>query len=242
MSTDASHVNRWMENGGEEARIAFDAWVLSCLIRGKYYEILARQARMQLVSHPLRTWLEEPLEKGLSQAVRHSEEIFVKILVGSALIETSPERRVMVLAQNIQRARRGIEAKSIVLPETVTADKAEAFAIRAAQDAGINGVAKLYRQVIDRFADVSAHVFLGYTLSYWVPHEAIPALNGAAHIGYHWLRHLSPGQEVTRLAFSTDERFRWLSTLPGGRLTHELPLPTMLPLTKSREKNIGGSL
>jgi hypothetical protein len=192
---------------------------------------------MQLVSHPLRTWLEEPLEKGLSQTVRHSEELFVKILVGSATIETSPERRVAVLAQNIQRARRAIEAKAIVLPDTVTAEKAEEFAIHAARDAGINGVAKLYRQLIERFADVGAHAFLGYTLSYWVPHEAIPAINAAAHLGYYQLRKLNPGEEFTKLAFTTMERFRWLSSLPGGRLTHEMVLPKAARDKNSQKKS-----
>jgi hypothetical protein len=232
MSTDHRHVRRWLKIVGEEAEIAYRAWVLGCFIRGKYYENLAKHTRMQLVSHPLRTGLEETLKKGPSQNVRLSEELFAKILIGSAQIETSAERRVAVLGKNIENARRAIEAKAIVLPDTMTADKAEEFAIQAARGAGINIVARLYRQLIERFADVGAHTFLAYSLSYWVPHETIPAINAAAHFGYHQLRHLSPGEEITKLAFATKERFRWLSTLPAGRLDHEIAIHKETPVKK----------
>lgn len=233
LSADHRQVKRWLKVGGEEAEIAYRAWVLGCFIRGKYYENLAKHTRMQLVSHSLRTGLEETLKKGPSQNVRLSEELFVKILIGSAQIETSAQRRVAVLGKNIERARKAIEAKAIVLPNTVTAEKAEEFAIQAARGAGINVIARLYRQIIDRFADVGAHAFLAYNLSYWVPYETIPAINAAAHLGYYQLRHLSPGEEVTKLTFATKKRFRWLSTLPAGRLDHEVTLPTETPVKNS---------
>jgi hypothetical protein len=232
MSTDPRHVKRWLKQWDDEADIAYSAWVLGWLIRGKYYENLAKQVGWHLVPHPLRKGLEEPLERGTSRKVYLSEELFIKILIGSAQSETSAERRVAVLGENIDRALKAIKAKAISLPESTTEDQAENFAVQAARTAGIQVVPKIYRQMIDRFVDVGAHAFLAYSLSYWIPHEAIPAINAATQLGYYELRGVSPGHDLSDIALSTKKRFKWLSTLPAGRLDSEIILPGETPTDK----------
>ena len=227
MSTDPRHVRRWLKEGGEDADIAIKAWVLGWLIRGKYYEYLAKAADMQLVPHPLRKGLDDNLEVKATQNVRRSEEIFVNILVGSAQVESSAERRVRVLAENIERARKAIKAKALVLPDTITESEAETFAIRAAKDADIPSVARVYRGLTRGIIDVAAHSVLAYSLHPWVPSiELVAVINALAHLEYERQRGHDPGEDVAKLAFSTQSRFKWLAKLPSGRIGHETTPPT----------------
>jgi hypothetical protein len=124
-STNPAEVARWLKEGGEDAEVAIKAWVLGWLIRGKYYEHLAIQAKMQLFPHPLRRGLEDVLEPTTSQQLNRSEELFIRMIIGSAQVETSPTGRVAAWAENILRGRKALHAKAISLPQTVTEAEAE---------------------------------------------------------------------------------------------------------------------
>jgi hypothetical protein len=70
--------------------------------------------------------------------------------------------------------------------------------------------------------DVGAHAALAFSLASWVPLEAIPAINAAAHLGYRQIRGSDPGEDAARLAFDTKARFQWLSKLPSGRIERDI--------------------
>lgn len=224
-STDPRNIKGWIKKDTSDAtRLLERAWVLGGIIRGKYYENLAKSEKIQLVAHPFRKSIEEDLEVGiLPQPIYRSEELFIKILIKSAQVETTAARRVAALAENIKLARRAILGKAVNLEETLTNDDAEKFAARAAKDAGIIGTSKLNKLITEIFVNFGAPYLLSYGLSFWgVPPQLTLPLVTSANIGYKLKKGESPGADVAKVAYTTQARFKWLARQPSGRIERTL--------------------
>lgn len=229
-TTDPTKVKRWLKKRSlsEDAKIAEKAWMLAGIIRGKYYENMAKDTNLQMVLHPYRKGLEEPLEVSHTQQVNRTEELFVKYLIASALIETTAKRRVTVWSENIDRAKKALNKKSIVLHETITESDAEDVAYTAAKRIGIVGGARIYRNLVERMASWQLPTLIAISLSPWAPVEATGAaalaslLSGAAQFIYKEKRGTSPGDDFAKFAFTTRTRFRWLAKTVPGRIERKI--------------------
>ncbi len=134
LSCDPKTVKRWSKNKLDEAsRIADLAYLLSSLVRGKYHEYHARAASLQLIAHPHRQSIAVKTNEHIDIPVSYSEQFFVKVLVGSALLHHNAEQRIKAWSDNILKARNLIRLNAIILPQTVIPEDAERYACEAAK-------------------------------------------------------------------------------------------------------------
>ena len=117
----------------EASRIADLAYLLSSLVRGKYHEYHARAASLQLIAHPHRQSIAVKTNEHIDIPVSYSEQFFVKVLVGSALLHHNAEQRIKAWSDNILKARNLIRLNAIILPQTVIPEDAERYACEAAK-------------------------------------------------------------------------------------------------------------
>jgi hypothetical protein len=223
-SHDLGIVKRWLSESNlepsESLQLATKGWLLSALIRGKYHERLAVKANLQLIAHPFRDVVATRLGKGISKKVPSSEEFFVRTIIGSAIAEANLNRRVEVWASNIKKARDGIAARAIALPDAMTQEDAERLAVVAAKRIGLSTTAAK----IERFFDVGVSAGLGsliaLTLVPWLGHLAPLAglLGPVVNQAYRHNRGRSSGEDLSRFCLSTERRFRKLLRGVPGRI------------------------
>jgi hypothetical protein len=221
-SADISLVQGWSKGRltSEDAQLVEKAWLLAAMIRGKYHEYLARESRKQLISHPFRESVGLKLRSGASEPVPNSDQYFVRMLIGSALLETSPERRVAVWLDNVDKARNAITSGQIVLPHAALDSDAERHAAHAAMEIGLPGSSAILRRTLDCVAAVGIGLLLATSVAPWAGPVG-PLLQQ----GYAYHRGVTVGDDLDRLIRSTRRRFSRLANDVPGRIERELRWP-----------------
>jgi hypothetical protein len=151
-SRDKKIVRQWIKSSsaGSEADIAQKAYAADVLLRGRYHEYAATKNGFHLCGHPMRKPVEIPISSTSAEPVYTSEEYFVKMIIGSALLETTEDRRVKTWLENIVKARNQIiDLKSVALPPAVLLIDAENRAAEAAKICGISASYGWLRRGLD---------------------------------------------------------------------------------------------
>lgn len=222
MSQDENVVQRWVKTNlaGDDAKIADSAYVTSALIRGRLHEYIASGSKVHLAGHPLRTSIQRPLRRAEGGPVLSSEEYFVKAIIGSALLETTQDRRVKTWVDNVVKARRAIESRQAALPETTIDSYAERCAADAARACGISASYSRVRRELDVATALGMGAILTIGVSPWIgPLGPI----AAAFYAYH--RRASIGDDIARKLMDTTKRFRRLARSVPGRIVRNLKPP-----------------
>lgn len=233
-SGDTGQVKEWLKRGisSEDAKVAESAWLVGGLVRGKYYENLAKASGMQLVAHPYRFRLSERLESCHTENVTRVEELFVKVLIASAQLERTPKRRIAAWGENIDRAKRALGDKIFLLHETRRISDAEENAYVALKRIGIVPGAKLYRRLLEGIVNWQIPALMAYSLSPWITTAGlgiVGATVAAGQVAYkHW-RGISVGEEAANFVFSNKLRFRWLAKSVPGRIHRQYFLGPITP-------------
>lgn len=207
-SCSVNVVKQWSKGkGGDIAELAGQAYLASTLLRGKYHEYVARANNLQLVAHPFRNSIASRTSTPRPIPAPNSEQLFTKILIGSALLEPTADRRVTLWIDNIIRAREAIASKAICLPNTIQASDAEHHAVTAARRISLPGSAVWHRDILNWAIVANFALALGP----W------GLLGGLSLVGYKAMRGRTIGEELALLG-TTDSNFQRLGRTVAGRI------------------------
>lgn len=144
-----SVVRAWSRgSGGDAAQLAGEAYLAAILIRGKHHEYLARAHGLQLFAHQFR----ESLSRQAASAdipPTNSEQMFAQMLVGSALLERTADRRVDRWIENVMRARTAIQAEAFRLPDAIDDRDSLRSAADAARAIELPGASRSQIELLD---------------------------------------------------------------------------------------------
>ena len=213
ISNDQSVVRRWQREKdiNDDFRLAEKAYRISALIRGKFHEFVARNSGVQLLPHPLRQYIPKKLAPSVEVPVTNSEQIFVKMLVGAALRETTQRSRVDAWVTYIRDARRALNGRSLYLPETETIDEAERRAADAVRAIGACTTPRLLRAVIDLALSTGGGLAVSLVIAPW-----LGPIVTVANWAFRFRTGAGLGDRLSRSATDTTRRFAKLAaTLPG---------------------------
>lgn len=215
LTRDSGWVRRHSRGGltSEDAKIVEHAWLITSLIRGRYYEYLARSAGLHLMSHPYKMYAGVKLASGQTIDVLNSEEYLVKMIIGSALLEKTPERRVRTWVENVEKARKAIALRAVALPGAAMDADAERLAADAAKIIGIQATPTRLHRALDYTASVGLGLLFSIKLSPWGF-----LLGPGAQQMYRHLRGRSIGEDIAKHVFSNRARFRKLARSIPGRI------------------------
>ena len=220
-SRSEATVRAWLKtvHSSPEASLANDAYMLAILLRGRFHEYVAADSGLHLAGHPFRNLVRRPLGPATPEPVSNSEDYFVRVIVGSALLETTDERRVSRWVENIKKARDALAVHRIALPHTAIDSDAETLAAEAAKRAGISTTyARLLRE-LDAAAALGIGGLLLVSISPWLG-LAAPFVPQA----YRHLRGLSIGEDLSRTFLDTTRRFARLAHRTAGRVDRTVNL------------------
>jgi hypothetical protein len=215
-------VRQWLRTdlSADEATLANDAYVLAALIRGRFHEYVGSGSNLHLCSHPFRKSIGRPLATSSGEPVFNSEEYFVKVVVGSALLETTEERRVKAWVANLEKARKAIRLRGLALPHALLESDAERLAAEAARACAITSTYARVRRELDIAAALGIGGLALVAISPWLGLFG-PFVPGV----YRYFRGESIGDDLSRIAFDTTRRFRRLARATPGRIERSLRLP-----------------
>jgi hypothetical protein len=230
LSSELKNVLRWRDQKGEDeaAQLAKRAWLVAALIRGKVHEKLAEGLGLQLVPHPFRQEVESRLKPEASKQVSLSEQIFTKMIIGSALEVHNETKRIKRWADNIRRAREGIEAKKVHLPNAIVASDAERHAADSAKAIDLPCTAPFMPRLLDYASSVSLGSLIYIALSPWPDWVGLASAVGAISLiqqGYKLRTGKSVGETLANTALSTNAQFSALGKAVPGRISRKLALP-----------------
>ena len=215
-------VSGWLKTNlsDDEARLASDAYSLAILIRGRFHEYVATFSDLHLSAHPFRSLVQKRLRAAPAEPVSNSEDLFVQIIVGSALLETTEERRVKVWVENICKARNAIALGRVALPSALIESDAERIAADAARATGITTTYERVRRELDFAAALGIGGLALVAIDPWLGLIA-PAVPQA----YRQLRGVSIGDDFARTFLDTNRRFARLARRIPGRIERTVNLP-----------------
>jgi hypothetical protein len=233
LSQNIRVVKEWSKkpDSSEAAQLATQSWLLSALIRGKYHEYIARSGSLQLVAHRFRAGVGGKAGAPLTQRVYSSEECLTKAIIGGAFLESNADRRVAAWVENIRKTRIALLARKVALPDSMTQSDAENAAISAARSIGISSSSAYFHRAFDSGMSVVVGTLVAIAVAPWAGHAA-PAVgvvatkvtSSAALQVYRHKRGRSAGEDLAKLAFATEGRFRTLIRNVPGRIEREIKL------------------
>ena len=221
-SGDLKLVTRWKDRlSSEDARLAERAWLLSALVRGRFHEYLARDTKQQLISHPYRRAVGAKLKAGPRLVVLNTEQELVNRIIGSALLETSADRRIHTWIENVARARKAISLRKIALPDAALGEDAEWFANQAAKRIGLPGSPARMRRELDWLAASGLGGLVALVIAPWAGIVTV-GISPLIQQAYRHLRGASVGDDLAKLCFSTSRWYSRLGNSVPGRVEDEL--------------------
>jgi hypothetical protein len=226
-SQDPQIVASWVKCSpvSEEVKLARRAYVLSAIVRGRYHEHIASDSErpLQLIHHPLRELeaVRTKLPAGPGKPVLPAEQYFIRMSIGSALLERDERKCITVWLQNIERARAAILAGSVALPDTACAEEAEEAAAACAVKVGTVSTSRRARVALELAVNVGIGILVTVSISPWLAWRA-PVAASALHMGYKTLRGRTLGEDMAGLALDTRRRFRLLGRSLPGRIERNL--------------------
>jgi hypothetical protein len=211
-SESEKNVSNWSKGkGGDVAELVGQAYLASILARGKYHEYFARRNELQLIAHPVRDSITTRTNKLRPISAANSESRFVDVLIGSALLEPTANRRIELWIDNISRARLAIRSGAIALPNTVQDSDAEAHAITSARKISIQGAAAWERDLLNWSVGGNISAIGAMLLGPW------GIATGLTLVAYKMVRGRTVGESLA-LAATTDANFRRLGRAVAGKV------------------------
>ncbi len=230
LSQDVRVVNEWSKKptASEAVRLATQGWLLSALIRGRYHEFLARKGHLQLIAHRFRAGVGGKAGPPLMQNVYSSEEYLTKAIIGGALLESNADRRVAAWVENIKKTQVALLARKVALPDSMTQSDAENSATSAARIIGISSSPAYLHRAFDSGLSFGVGTLVAISVAPWAGPTALAAgyaakvaSSGALQV-YRHKRGRSAGEDLAKLVFATEGRFRRLISNVPGRIEREI--------------------
>jgi hypothetical protein len=212
----SQQVEEWYRNdlAQPEAKLADKAWVLSGLIRGKYYQYVGNDE--QLLIHPFRRFLPYEEEGQDTLPISNTETYLMQVLIGSALNESGGEEgklRVNTWSSNIQKVKSFFpRSKGILhLPDLDNPDDAAELARSYLRKANIIATSTDFENAIRRFIGALPRTILAVTVHFWPAKYAL----GEAY------KELDLDQKVVKAITTRDRQYNRLVELAAGKIQYD---------------------
>ncbi|MEU4215065.1 hypothetical protein [Actinoplanes sp. NPDC026623] len=218
--SDQELVRAW-EHSSEAAKLGTDsdlyvlvsrAHVLSILLRGRYHDLVARSAGIQVMHHPVRG----PMLPELSEAdlppvpyeLTNSERFMAQLLWASGFAERDADRRIRLWSDNVRLVRTAVLAEMIDLPHRTSESRALDTAVDAARSAGVRAHSRLVDDAIDLLLAAGVGALTSFVVNGWP--DMITTL--ATYAGS---RKEQIGARVAKQVLDSNRRLKRLAETPG---------------------------
>ncbi|MEV6349436.1 hypothetical protein [Actinoplanes sp. NPDC051851] len=196
------------------------AHLLCILLRGRYHDLVARSAGIQVMHHPVRAPmlpdLPETNNPPVPYELTNSERFMAQLLWASGFTERNVDRRIRLWADNVRLVRVGVLTETIDLPHRTSETRALDTAVDAARNVGVRTHARLIDDGIDLLVAAGFGVLTSFVVNGWP--DMIATL--AAYAGSHREK---LGTSVAKQALDNNRRLRQLAETPGRVTGHFAP-------------------
>ncbi|GAA2574561.1 hypothetical protein GCM10010435_57710 [Winogradskya consettensis] len=197
------------------------AHVLSILLRGRYHDLVARSAGIQVMHHPIRGPLLPELPEAdlppVPYELTNSERFMAQLLWASGFAERDADRRIRLWADNVRLVRTAVLAELIDLPHRTSETRALDTAVDAARNAGVRAHSRLVDDGIDLLLAAGVGALTSFVVNGWP--DMVTTL--ATYAGS---RKEQLGARVAKQVFDSNRRLRHLAETPG-RVTGRFASP-----------------
>ena len=221
LEVDEQELVRAWEHSSEAATLGTDsdlyglvsrAHVLSILLRGRYHDLVARSAGIQVMHHPVRA----PMLPELSDVdlppvpyeLTNSERFMAQLLWASGFAERDADRRIRLWADNVRLVRTAVLAEVVDLPHRTSETRALDTAVDAARNAGVRAHSRLVDDAIDLLLAAGVGVLTSFVVNGWP--DMLTTL--ASYVGS---RKEQIGTRVAKQALDSNRRLKHLAETPG---------------------------
>jgi hypothetical protein len=216
LCTRSHKVEEWYRSGlaQQEAKVADMAWVLSGLIRGKYYQYVGKDE--QLLIHPFRRFLPYDEEGQETLPISNTESYLMQVLIGSALNESDREEgklRVNTWSSNIDKVKRFFPRSKgrLHLPDLDNPDDAAELVRSYARKANIIAKSTDFEKVIRKVVGALPRTILAVTVHFWPAKYAL----GEAY------KELDLDQKLVKAITTRDRQYSRLIELAAGKIQYD---------------------
>lgn len=216
LSSDVQIVEEWRRTdlSSPEAKLANSAWVLSGLVRGKFYEFLG--SRKHVLLHPFRRHLKYAVEGEETLPITNSEAYIIEIIIGSALLEKDEDARVNKWASNIDLVRRTVprDDKGFLHQHDKDED-AEWYAYEVAKKIGIPTSSKRVEKYLKLATSLGIKAASFLTVDFWMPGASL-----AAEKAYELRKGTSLSGDIATKLLLTKSQYKRLADLGAGKIRY----------------------
>ena len=218
--SDQELVRAW-EHSSEAATLGTDsdlyvlvsrAHVLSILLRGRYHDLVARNAGIQVMHHPVRApMLPELSEVDLPPVpyeLTNSERFMAQLLWASGFAERDVDRRIRLWSDNVRLVRTAVLAEMIDLPHRTSESRALDTAVDAARNAGVRAHSRLVDDAIDLLLAAGVGALTSFVVNGWP--DMLTTL-----ASYAGSRKEQLGARVAKQVLDSNRRLKHLAETPG---------------------------
>jgi len=185
------------------------AHVLSILLRGRYHDLVARSAGIQVMHHPVRApMLPKLSEQDLPPVpyeLTNSERFMAQLLWASGFAERDADRRIRLWSDNVRLVRTAVLAEAIDLPHRTSETRALDTAVDAAR---IRAHSRLVDDAIDLLLAAGVGVLTSFVVNGW----PVMLTTLASYVGS---RKEQIGTRVAKQALDSNRRLKHLAETPG---------------------------
>lgn len=218
--SDEELVRAW-EHSGEAATLGPDsdlyalvsrAHVLSILLRGRFHDLVARGAGIQVMHHPVRA----PMLPDLAEAdlppvayeLTNSERFMAQLLWASGFRELDADRRIRLWSDNVRLVRTAVLTEMIDLPQRTSETRALDTAVDAARSAGVRAHSRLVDDAIDLLVAAGVGALTSFVVNGWP--DMLTTL-----ASYAGSRKEQLGARVANQVLDSSRRLKHLAETPG---------------------------
>lgn len=215
-SLTAAELARLVAKANEEkSQLVRDAFTVSTLLRGRYYDQLSRRTQRHVLHHSLRT----PVLKSLPSSRMRSAAVtntawFLSIILVAAAFSERGKNRPHAWAAGIQVARKGVASGVIDVAEKPTDEVAMRVAARTASLLNV----RFHPQWLDNLLNAAVSTGIGGLASIGVTGFEAVAIGFASEL---LLEGASPTEHVVSRLMKREVRLKSLARLGAGRLSSD---------------------
>jgi hypothetical protein len=221
-SCNLTQVKQWSEKrpDTDDFKLAADAYVLSVLLRGRYYDHIAEQTDMQIMHHPVREFVLSQKKAGAIFKPTNTEEYLTSIILSSALAEQKMENRLSLWAENVINARKARIQGCIDLSQKDSDSVARDTAINYSKLIDLRGYSKLTASSFDVLSSLVIDGLVCVVLCPWIgiPPEAGIPVGPLIAAAYKYKTQKGIGDRVAHLVTTRSGRLHDMAIAVPGRI------------------------
>jgi hypothetical protein len=221
-SCDLRQVEQWSRRrpDTDDFKLASDAYVLSVLLRGRYYDHIAEQVDMQIMHHPVRDVILSKKPIGAAFKPTNVEVYLASIILNAALSEPKLENRLSLWGENVIKARNGRISGILDLSQKDSDSVARDVAINASKLVDLRSYSNLMALSFDILASSIIDGLVCLVVCPWInipPETGIPVGPSIA-AAFKYKTRKGIGDEMASLIMQRSGRLHDMAIAVPGRI------------------------